>query len=124
MEINKEELRTRFQCQDWNYVFDKAYKISDYLCCKVYKMAERHDKEDIVQECLLNLHKKIIQNKVDENNNIFSFIYTNSNYRILEILRKERNRAKKATFVSIDGMVNGRNFVGAIGSRPIFENEN
>jgi hypothetical protein len=68
---------------------------------------------------MLNLHKKIIQNKVDENNNIFSFIYTNSNYRILEIIRKERNRKKKVSFISYDELEECGDLVDFIASQNI-----
>lgn len=116
MNISKADLTENFKKKNWNYVFDSAYKITDYLCSKVYKMTEDY-REDVVQECMLNLQKKIVQKKVDENNNIFSFIYTNSNYRILEILRKERNRKKKINFVSYDELEECGDLVDFIASK-------
>lgn len=119
MNISKQDLSDNFKKKNWDYVFNSAYKITDYLCSKVYKMTDQNEREDVVQECMLNLHKKIIQNKVDENNNIFSFIYTNSNYRILEIIRKERNRKKKVSFVSYDELEECGDLVDFIASKSL-----
>jgi hypothetical protein len=54
------------------------------------------------QECAENFLKKIEQGKVDGTRNIFSFIWKNSTFRILEILRKEGNRKRIAYFLPFD----------------------
>ena len=110
LEIDKNELNQKFRDKDWNYVFDVAYRISDYLLYQQYRIFDDELRADMAQECCLNLLKKVRQNKVDENKNIFSFIWKNSSYRILEILRKERHRKEIATFVSYDCML--ENFLG------------
>jgi DNA-directed RNA polymerase specialized sigma24 family protein len=99
LDINKEELKQRFFEQDWNYVFNEAYKISDFLISNKFKIFDKEIIDDIKQECMLNLLKKIKQNKINPDKNVFSFIWQNSTYRILEILRKERNRKGIAYFV-------------------------
>ena len=104
LDIDKEELRKKFLEEDWNYIFDKAYQISDFLIYHKFKIYDPDIASDIRQECVENLLKKIVKNKIDGNNNVFSFIWKNSTYRILEILRKERNRKKIATFMSFDLM--------------------
>jgi DNA-directed RNA polymerase specialized sigma24 family protein len=71
-----------------------------------FKIYDEHYRQDMTQECLENLYKKVLRNKINPNDNIFSFIWTNSNFRILEILRKERNRKRIATFSSYDDLDN------------------
>lgn len=104
MDINKEELREKFQEQDWNYVFDKARIISEFLLIQKFNIYDEARRQDMVQECLENFYKKILKGKVNPNQNIFAFIWTNSRYRILEMLRKERNRNRIATFSHYDDL--------------------
>ena len=78
LEIDKNELNQKFRDKDWNYVFDVAYRISDYLLYQQYRIFDDELRADMAQECCLNLLKKVRQNKVDENKNIFSFIWKNS----------------------------------------------
>jgi hypothetical protein len=49
-----------------------------------------------------NLWKKVLANKCDPELNLFSFFWKNSRFRILEILRKQNNRKRIATFVPYD----------------------
>lgn len=102
LDINKEELKERFQKEDWNYVFDKVYRISDFIISRNFKIRDLDRAEDMKQECAENFLKKINQGKVDGTNNVFSFIWKNSTYRILEILRKENNRNRIARFLPYD----------------------
>lgn len=102
LDIDKEELKNRFVKKDWNYVFDKVYKISEYLLIKEYNIYNPEILADMKQECAENFLKKINQGKVDETRNIFSFIWKNSTFRILELLRKEGNRKRIAYFMSFD----------------------
>lgn len=102
LNVDKEELKERFKQKDWDYVFNQAYSISDYIISKKFKIIDPDIKDDIKQECVENLYKKIQQNKVDADRNVFSFIWQNSNFRILEILRKNGHRKKIAQFMSFD----------------------
>jgi DNA-directed RNA polymerase specialized sigma24 family protein len=102
LDIDRVELSKRFKEKDWNYVFSEAYRISGFLLSNKYKIFDSEEADDMKQECVLNLLKKIEDEKVDPDRNLFSFIWQNSNYRILEILRKERNRKNIASFVSFD----------------------
>jgi hypothetical protein len=102
LDIDKEELKVRYNKGDWEYVFDKLYKIAEFILVRNYKIYNPEIVEDMKQECAENFFKKIEQGKVDGNNNIFSFIWKNSTFRILEILRKENNRNKIAYFLPYD----------------------
>ena len=102
LNINKAELETKFIENDWEYVFDKAYQICSFLISQKFKITDSDMREDMIQECIENLWKKILDGKVEENRNMFSFIWKNSTYRILEILRKDTNRKRIALFVPYD----------------------
>jgi DNA-directed RNA polymerase specialized sigma24 family protein len=93
--INKEKLKTDFKTRNYNSFFKQAYDIT-------YNIRDPDLRADYVQDCLANLQLKINQGKIQEDNNLFSFIMANSNFRILEILRKERNRNTKVKFISYD----------------------
>ena len=105
LDINKEELIQKFKKKDWNYVFDAAYRITDFILIQTFKITNVEIRQDIAQECCENFYKKIMKNKVQEDNNLFSFIWQNSTFRILEILRKERKRKGIASFVSYDTLI-------------------
>jgi hypothetical protein len=102
LDIDKEELKSRFVREDWEYVFDKVYKIAEFILIKNYNVYNPELLADMKQECAENFYKKIDQGKVDGTKNIFSFIWKNSTFRILEILRKEGNRKKIAYFMPFD----------------------
>ena len=102
LNVNKEELKNKFIEEDWDYVFDKAEKISDFIISRRFKIYDLHIKEDIRQECLVNFWTKIQAGKCDPERNVFAFIWQNSTYRILEILRKENNRKRIAKFMSFE----------------------
>jgi len=104
LNINKEELKKKFIEKDWDYVFDKVYKISFFLLSNKFRIYDYDKKIDMGQECVLNFYMKIQQGKVDPNNNVFSFIWKNSTFRILEILRKENNRNRIARFIPYDSI--------------------
>jgi DNA-directed RNA polymerase specialized sigma24 family protein len=105
LNIDKKELTQKFKEKDWKYVFDAAYKITDFILIQSFKINNSEVRQDIAQECCENFYKKILQNKVQEDNNIFSFIWQNSKFRILEILRKERKRKDIVNFVSYDNLI-------------------
>lgn len=103
--VEKEELKKRFLNKDWDFVLDVCSRISSYILETTYKdnNLDIETRQDIVQECTMNFWIKIQQEKVDPENSIFNLIYKNSNFRILDFLRKDRNRKKKVTFCSYDG---------------------
>ena len=102
--VEKEELKKRFLAQDWDFVLDVCNRVSMYILETAYKdnNLDYETRMDIAQDCTLDLWRKIQQDKIDPENNIFSLMYKNSNFRILDYLRKERNRRKKASFCSYD----------------------
>ena len=102
LNIDKEELERRYKEGDWEYVFSQAYSISDFIISHYFKIFDISIKEDMKQECMENLWKKVIAGKCDPEQNLFSFFWKNSMFRILEILRKEKNRKGIATFVSYE----------------------
>lgn len=102
--VEKEELKKRFIAQDWNFVLDVCSRVSMHILETTYKdnKIDIETRQDVAQDCTLDFWRKIQENKVDPENNIFSLMYKNSNYRILDYLRKDRNRKKKVTFTSYD----------------------
>jgi hypothetical protein len=102
MNIEKSKLKKAFEENDWNFVFDKAYEITDYLLTSEFKIFDEEKREVIRQECIENLWKKIVKGKCDPNQNLFSFFWINARFRILEILRKEKGRKRIATFLPFD----------------------
>lgn len=107
MDINKEKLNEYFLEGDMNSFFREADRISSFLIVNNFKIYDRERIEDMKQECLENLWKKIQQGKVDGTRNLFAFIWRNSSFRILEILRKENNRRKKVQFYEYDEIEKG-----------------
>ena len=102
MDIDKNKMALKFQEGDMEYFFSEAQKISSFLIVNHFKIYDRERVEDMTQECLENLWKKITQGKVQAHKNLFAFVWRNSTFRILEILRKENNRRKKAQFFEYD----------------------
>lgn len=120
MDIDKNELSEKFKEGDWNYVFKKAQTISEFLLVSKFNVYDPEVRNDMTQECLENFHKKVIANKVDPDKNVFAFIWTNSRLRILEILRKERNRNRIATFTNyqdLEGLSDYVDFESNVGNR-------
>lgn len=111
MDINKEELSLKYKEGDMEYVFKQAQTISEFLVVSKFCIYDPDRKKDIVQECLENLYKKVLANKINPNKNLFAFIWSNSNFRILEILRKERNRKRIARFSSYQDLEGFSNYV-------------
>lgn len=102
MNVDKQKLREMYQKGNMDYVFRQAHCISDFLLTRYFKIYDYEDRMDLVQECLENFLKKIRQNKVDANNNIFSFIWANSSFTIRERLRKKNKREQIVKFYSLD----------------------
>lgn len=104
MNIDKEKLSQKFKDGDWEYVFKDVLEISGFIISNNFKIYDLEIQNDMKQECAENFLKKVHQGKCDPNRNLFAFIWKNSNFRILEILRKQKNRDKIAKFISYDGM--------------------
>lgn len=102
MEIDKEKLNKYFLEGDMDSFFKEAGKISSFLISQHFNIYDKDVAEDMKQECLENLWKKIKQGKVDGTKNLFAFIWKNSSFRILEILRKENKRRNKIQFIEYD----------------------
>jgi len=112
LNIDKDKLNYYYNVGNYNSFFKEAEKITDFLLTRNYKILDKEKKEDITQECMLNLWKKIKQGKVDGSKNLMSFVWQNSSYRILEIFRKENNRNKIARMVSYeDYIVNNEDII-------------
>lgn len=107
MDIDKDNLIELYAKGDMNAFFKEAEKISSFLIVHQFKIYDKDVVEDMTQECLENLWKKIVQGKVDGSKNLFAFVWRNSSFRILEILRKETNRRKKAQFFEYDEIDKG-----------------
>jgi hypothetical protein len=99
LNVDKVELQKKFKESNWEYVFKQAYEISEFVISEEFKIYDSTIKEEMKQECMENLWKKIIAGKCDPEQNLFSFFWKNSRFRILEMLRKENNRKRIATFV-------------------------
>lgn len=117
LDVDKQKLKEHYIKKDWNYVFREANNISDFLISSKFKIYDFHTKEDIKQECLLNFWNKVITNKCDPEKNVFSFIWKNSTFKILEILRKESKRRKIATFMPISEYEDYITFTANIGKK-------
>lgn len=102
LNIDKKELNNKYNSGDMSYFFKDAEKITSYLIVNKFFVKDQDEQQDMIQECLLNLWKKVEQGKVDGSKNLMSFIWQNSKFRVLEILRKQRNRDRIAKFISLD----------------------
>lgn len=118
--IDKKELSSRFKKGDWEYVFKDAENISDFIISKNFRIYDPELKADMTQECLLNFWKKVLQNKCDPDKNVFAFIWQNSHYRILELLRKEKKRSSIAKFFSFkDDVFDYVSYRGGFGEKYV-----
>jgi len=120
MDIDRELLIERYKQGDLDYFFKQAYKISDFVISGVYKIYDKDKKQDMQQECMENLWKKVQQGKVNPNKNLFAFVWKNTQFRILEILRKEKRRNEIAQFSSyddIDGSVDTIDNIAHLGDK-------
>lgn len=120
MDINKQELSKKFKEKDWEYVFRQAQTISEFILVSKFNIYDPELRNDMTQECLENFYKKVMADKVDADRNLFAFIWTNSRLRILEILRKEKNRNRIATFINyqdLEGLSDYVDFESNAGDR-------
>ena len=102
LNIDKEKLNKKYNEGDMEYFFHQAHKITDFVISRKYNNITDDQKEDMIQECLENLWKKKEQGKIDGSKNLMSFVWQNSTFRILEILRKQNNRNRIAKMVSFE----------------------
>lgn len=102
MEIDKVQLKEFFLDKKFDSFFIKAKEIADFVLVREFSIYDEDVRNDMSQECMENLWKKILANKVDPSKDLMAFIWKNSRFRILEILRKEKNRYKKAPMLEYD----------------------
>jgi hypothetical protein len=102
MDIDKAELKEFFLAKEFDSFFTKAKEIADFVLVREFSVYNEEIRNDMSQECMENLWKKILAGKVDPTRDLMAFIWQNSRFRILEILRKERNREKKAPMMDYD----------------------
>lgn len=102
LNIDKHELNKRYNEGDMDFFFLQAHKITDFVISRKYNNISDDQREDMIQECLENLWKKQQQGKIDGSKNLMSFVWQNSTFRILEILRKQNNRNRIAKMVSFE----------------------
>jgi len=104
LNVDKEKIKIAFKEKNYDYLFQQAREITDFLLVQKFKIEDKDERNDWSSECMANLWLKIKQNKVKEDQNIFSFIWQNSTFRILEMIRKKTSREKKIRFVSYDSV--------------------
>ena len=104
MDIDREKLSKKFKEKDYNYFFEQAKIITNFLLIQNFKIYNKEIREDISQECLENLWKKVLKGKINPDQNLFAFIWKNSQFRTLEIFRKEKNRNRIAKFSNYDDL--------------------
>ena len=102
MDVNKELLKESFLKKDFNTFFKEARTIADFVAVRKFGIFNDEERYDINQECLENLWIKITANKVDSTKDLFAFIWKNSEFKIMEIKRKENRREKIAPMYSYD----------------------
>jgi DNA-directed RNA polymerase specialized sigma24 family protein len=102
MDVNKELLKESFLKKDFNTFFKEARTIADFVAVRKFGIFNDEERHDINQECLENLWIKITANKVDSTKDLFAFIWKNSEFKIMEIKRKENRREKIAPMYSYD----------------------
>lgn len=102
MDIDKAELQEFFVAKEFDSFFSRAKEIADFVLIREFSIYNEEIRRDMNQECMENLWKKILADKVDPTKNLMAFIWQNSRFRILEILRKERNRERIAPMMEYD----------------------
>lgn len=102
MDIDKALLKDSYLSGNFDYFFKQAKEITDFVLLRKFSIFDKERREDINQECLENLWKKILANKIDPSKDLMAFIWKNSDFRIREILRKENNRRRIAPMLDYD----------------------
>lgn len=102
MDIDKSLLQESFKNGNYEYFFNQAKKITDFVLIRSFGIYDEETRSDMSQECLENLWKKILSKKVDPTKDLMSFIWANSSFRIREIRRKENRRNGIAPMMSYD----------------------
>ena len=103
MNIDKSLLQESFVNKDYDYFFKEAKKITDFVLIRLFDVYDEELRNDMSQECLENLWKKVLSQKIDPSKDLMSFIWANSSFRIREIFRKEnRTDSCSRTYWSID----------------------
>jgi len=103
LNIDKEKLKASYLEGNLEYFFEQAYKITDFLLSSKYSVKDKDKRADEVQDCMLNLLTKHQKGKIDKDStNMMAFIWSNSNFRKLEMLKTEKRRNKIAPMISYD----------------------
>jgi len=102
MDIDKVLLTKSFVEKDYDKFFAMAKEITDFRLVRGYNVYNEEERNDMSQECMENLWKKIVAGKVDPNKNIMGFIWQNSDFRIREIFRKSKRRRNIAPMLDFD----------------------
>ena len=102
MDIDKSLLQKSFKEGNYEYFFSQAKKITDFVLIRSFGVYDEEIRNDMSQECLENLWKKIQAKKVDPSKDLMSFIWANSSFRIREIRRKENRRNSIAPMMAYD----------------------
>ena len=102
MDIDKDLLKKEYLSGDYNSFFKAASEITSFLLARKYHI-NPNDMEDVLQDCMVSLWEKHIDNKIDiERGNLMAFIWKNSTYKILDYEKKRKRRENIAYFVSYD----------------------
>lgn len=102
MDIDKAVLTKSFIDKDYDSFFKMAKEITEFRLIRGFNVYNEEERNDMTQECLENLWKKILAGKVDPTQNLMGFIWQNSNFRIMEIFRKRNRRNDIAPMLDYD----------------------
>lgn len=103
MDIDKIKLKQNFVNKNYDEVFKDAREIAQYIIVRNYNIEDADSREDLCQDCLVSLWDKVIKNKINvDKGDLFSFIWRNSNFKILEVLRKKNRRKRIAPMIELN----------------------
>lgn len=106
MNIDKDLLYSEYINGNFGAFFKTAKEITEFIIARKYcSIAADPDEEaDVVQDCLVSLWDKVIQNKIDveKNDNLMAFVWKNSTYKILDYLKKKNRRESIIYFLSYE----------------------
>lgn len=102
MNVDKILLKDSYLNGNFDYFFKQAKEITDFVLVRKFSIYDEDIRMDMSQECLENLWKKILANKIDPSKDLMAFIWKNSDFRIREILRKQKKRDEKAPMLAYD----------------------
>lgn len=97
---NNEEMKKTYllgkEFNNWNDFFNICEKISKGIVFGKYpNLSIYYNLDEIVQESLLEIWKLILRDKIDPNNNIFSYVTGRVYYLCNDLIRKGNRRKNK-----------------------------